>query len=69
MYESIRKIHYYSGLAILTFVVMYFLTGYLMIRHSLMPQSEPVKNTVVESLDHNHPEMSSQEVSVYLQSE
>ena len=67
MYELTRKIHLCAGLAILTFVLMYFLTGYLMIRHDLLPEDKPVKKTVVESLDRDLPEMSSQELSVYLQ--
>ena len=67
MYEITRKIHLYAGLAILTFVVMYFLTGYLMIKHDLLPEDKPVKKTVVERLDQDLPEMSNQEFSVYLQ--
>ena len=67
MYEITRKIHLYAGLAILAFVVMYFLTGYLMIKHDLLPEDKPVKKTVVESLDQDFPEMSGQELSIYLQ--
>lgn len=67
MYDIIRKIHLYSGLTILVFVVMYFLTGYLMIRHNLLPESKPVKTTVVETLEQNLSQMSTPEFAVYLQ--
>ena len=37
MYDLIRKIHLYTGLTLLAFVLMYFVTGYVMIHHDLFP--------------------------------
>jgi hypothetical protein len=50
IYTVFRKVHLYSGLAILAFVIMYFVTGYPMIHHDWFPQSEPLKTTRTESL-------------------
>jgi hypothetical protein len=49
-YTVFRKIHLYSGLILLTFVVMYFITGYALIHHEWFPESEPVKTTRIEPL-------------------
>ena len=50
IYTVFRKIHLYAGLAILAFVIMYFVTGYPMIHDNWFPQSEPMKTTRTESL-------------------
>lgn len=50
VYTLLRKIHLYSGLAILAFVMMYFVTGYPMIHRDWFPHPEPVKTTRTESL-------------------
>jgi hypothetical protein len=37
MYETIRKIHLYTGLSLLAFVAMYFVTGYVIIHEGWLP--------------------------------
>ena len=54
-YTLLRKIHLYAGLAILAFVIMYFVTGYPMIHHDWFPHPEPVKTTRTESLVYTGP--------------
>jgi hypothetical protein len=49
-YTLLRKIHLYTGLAILTFVLMYFVTGYAMIHRNWFPNGVPVKATRTEAL-------------------
>ena len=44
MYDTIRRIHLYTGVGLLAFVVMYFVTGYVLIHHDWFPASEPVKS-------------------------
>ena len=44
-YTLLRKIHLYAGLAILTFVIMYFVTGYPMIHGKWFPNPGPVETT------------------------
>jgi hypothetical protein len=50
MYDTIRRIHLYTGVGLLAFVVMYFVTGYVLIHHDWFPASEPVKTTREEVL-------------------
>lgn len=50
MYDTIRKIHLYSGFVLLAFVVMYFFTGYVLTHHDLFPRGEPAVTTREESL-------------------
>ncbi len=50
IYTLLRKIHLYTGLVILVFVMMYFVTGYVMIHSTWFPKPEPVKTTRTESL-------------------
>ena len=54
-YIVLRKIHLYAGLAILAFVIMYFVTGYPMIHHDWFPRPEPVTVTRTEALSYNGP--------------
>lgn len=49
-YTLLRKVHLYSGLVILAFVIMYFVTGYVIIHQNWLPKPEPVKTTRTESL-------------------
>ena len=64
MYDLLRRIHLYTGMCILSFVVMYFITGYPMIHHKWFPEAEPVKSKRIEDLDYaGNPE----ELSIYLQ--
>ncbi|MFC1614470.1 PepSY-associated TM helix domain-containing protein [Gemmatimonadota bacterium] len=67
MQEVMRKIHFYAGLGILTFTVMYFVTGYVMIHHSLIPQKDPVKTSRVEQLNRSGQEISAKAMSEFLQ--
>ncbi len=50
-YTLLRKIHLYSGLILMTFVVMYFVTGYVMVHHDWFPHAEPVATTRTEPLE------------------
>jgi len=45
MKELMRKIHLYSGLSLLAFMVMYFFTGLVLVEHKLFPGSDPDKRT------------------------
>ena len=66
MYETIRKTHLYTGLSLLTFVVMYFVTGWFMIHGSWFPASELRRSTRLEVLS-GVPEMSPEACAAYLQ--
>ena len=50
MYDTIRRIHLYTGVGLLAFVVMYFFTGYALIHGDWFPRGEPVKSTREEPL-------------------
>jgi hypothetical protein len=50
MYDTIRRIHLYTGVGLLAFVVMYFATGYVLIHHEWFPESQPTKSTRTEPL-------------------
>jgi hypothetical protein len=50
MYDLIRKIHLYSGLTLLTFVLMYFVSGYVMTHHDWFPGGDPRRSVREESL-------------------
>ena len=54
-YTLLRKVHLYSGLVILAFVIMYFITGYVIIHQNWFPKLEPVKTTRTELLDYSGP--------------
>ncbi|MGH7770298.1 MAG: PepSY-associated TM helix domain-containing protein [Candidatus Binatia bacterium] len=54
-YTLLRKIHLYTGLAILIFLVMYFVTGYPMIHYDWFPKPEPEKTTRTEPLRYTGP--------------
>lgn len=45
MYTLLRKIHLYTGLTLLVMVLMYFVTGYLMIHYKWFPDPAPRKQT------------------------
>lgn len=66
LYEIIRKTHLYTGLSLLTFVVMYFVTGYVMIHGSWFPTSE-LRRTIRMELVPGAPELSPEAWSGYLQ--
>ena len=50
LYTLLRKVHLYTGLSLLTFVVMYFVTGYPIIHEDLMARPDPVHTERVEVL-------------------
>jgi len=52
MYNLVRKIHLYSGLIILAFVMMYFVSGYMMIHRPwfLGPPSTTTQTVTLDSI-------------------
>jgi hypothetical protein len=66
VYDTIRRIHLYTGVGLLAFVVMYFVTGYVLIHHDWFPGAEPVKSTREETLT-PAPGLSPEEYAVLLQ--
>jgi hypothetical protein len=66
MYDTIRRIHLYTGVGLLAFVVMYFVTGYVLIHSNFFPGSQPVKTTREEQLT-AAPGASAEEYSALLQ--
>ena len=66
MYDVFRKIHLYSGLTLLAFVVMYFVTGYVLIHGDYFPRGEPAVTTREEALS-SAPGASPEEFSALLQ--
>ncbi len=50
MYPWIRRIHLFTGLFLLVFVLMYFVSGYLMIHEKWFQRGEPLKTTRNERL-------------------
>ena len=51
MYDLIRRIHLYSAFVVLSFLVMYFITGYPMIHQDFMEHQDPEKHTRVYPLE------------------
>lgn len=45
LYQIIRRIHLYTAFFLLSFVLMYFATGYLMIHEGLLENHNPEKKT------------------------
>ena len=45
MYQIIRRIHLYTAFFLLSLVLMYFVTGYLMIHENLLANRDPEKKT------------------------
>lgn len=50
MYTIIRKIHQYTGLMLLAFVVMYFVTGYIIVHHEWFGEKPAMKTERTETL-------------------
>ena len=50
MYTIIRKIHQYTGLMLLAFVAMYFVTGYVIVHHDWFGEKPAVKTERTETL-------------------
>lgn len=51
IYEILRRVHLYAGLSLLVFVVMYFVTGYVLIHTDLFPGGEPAVTQRQETLE------------------
>jgi len=51
-----RKIHLYTGLGLLTFVVMYFITGWVLMHEGIFPHKDPVNTTWMEKLEYQGPD-------------
>ena len=47
MNEKLRKIHLYSALSLLGFMLIYFLSGFLVLNRGLFPASEPQISTKI----------------------
>lgn len=65
-YTVLRKIHLYAGLALLSFVVMYFVTGYPLIHYDWFPNPKAVQTARTETLAYRGP-MEVGALSDYLQ--
>ena len=66
MYTLIRKIHLYAGFALMAFLLMYFITGYILTHEGMFPNPDPVETT--EELEVNIPaNISVDDLPVYLQ--
>jgi len=66
MYHLIRRIHLFTGLILLMFVIMYFATGYVMIHHLWFGENKPKVTTRTEALNYSG-EKTDAAMSVYLQ--
>ena len=66
MYDLIRKVHLYTAMILLTFVVMYFVSGYVLIHRDLIPEGKTDKKTVRLPLSTAHV-VSPNDLSAYLQ--
>lgn len=51
MKEAIRRIHLYSALAITSYLVLYFFTGFVLVHGDIFPNHDPEKATVSENLN------------------
>ncbi len=51
MYQLIRRMHLFTGLVLLVFVLMYFISGYVLIHEHWFGGREPKVTKRVESLD------------------
>lgn len=66
MISLLRQIHLYSGLVFFIFILMYFISGYVMIRHIIWENRDPEKNVRTEAV--NYPlNLDNEGVSEYLQ--
>ena len=69
MYNVFRKIHLYTGFILIIFVLMYFISGYIMIHHNnIVQHKDPKKYTRTERLNYTG-EFDSEKFSKYLQNE
>ena len=68
MYDFIRKIHLYTGMVLLTFIVMYFLSGYAILHRDWLPEGTRLETVRAEPLVYAG-EAAPEAVSVFLQRE
>src|SRR5688500_14285492 len=54
MYNTIRKIHLYTGLVILIFLMMYFVSGYVLIHRPWFGESETQSTLTLVKLHRVH---------------
>jgi hypothetical protein len=66
VYDVIRKIHLYAGFVLLAFVVMYFVTGYVLIHGDFFPRGTPTVQTREAALA-QAPGVAPEEMSIVLQ--
>jgi len=65
LYPLVRKVHLYSAFLVMTFLLMYFLTGFVMAKFNLFPREMDTKEEKVQlSLSEG---MEPETVAVYLQ--
>jgi len=63
MYTWIRRLHLYTAFSLAVFVVMYFVTGYVLTRHGWFKNSEPVRSSRVVTLERDESRMAPDEVA------
>jgi hypothetical protein len=51
MYHAVRKVHLYCGLVILAFLMMYFVSGYMMVHRPWFVSPPPAPTTQTAELD------------------
>jgi len=66
MYAIIRRIHLFTGLALLLFVIMYFITGYMLVHEAWLPPAEPKKSSRSVSIEYQG-QLDSTEFTSYLE--
>jgi len=66
MYQLIRRVHLFTALFLMTFVVMYFATGYPMIHEELIADHDPDKKTRAARLKYKG-EKTPEAYALYLQ--
>ena len=52
MYKRIRSLHLFTGMSLLIFVVMYFVTGYVMIHRDWFGNPDPASAVRTETLEY-----------------
>jgi hypothetical protein len=66
MYQLVRRLHLFTGLGLLLFILMYFVTGYVMIHSQWFGNSQPKTLVHTEPLEFP-PGLSEEGMSRYLQ--
>jgi hypothetical protein len=66
MYPLIRRVHLFTGLLLLVFVLMYFASGYVMVHNEWFNKPGPATTTRTETLNYSG-ESSDEVLSRYLQ--